>query len=68
MLNFTLASHFLGHSTGVRCSLKVAIAVWFSINLESSMACGLLSIKHVTDEQVFYDKFCLDKFYLLVCK
>jgi hypothetical protein len=26
-----------------------------------------LHIKPVTDEQVFYDKFLCDKFYLLVC-
>ena len=28
----------------------------------------LVSIKPVTHEQVFLDKFCLDKFYLLGCK
>ncbi len=28
---------------------------------------GYIGLKPVTDEQVFYDKFLCDKFYLLVC-
>ncbi len=34
--------------------------------MSSRMTCAKV-IKPVTDEQVFYDKFLCDKFYLLVC-
>ena len=48
------------------CSPILNAALNFSASLFSNMEVDC-DLKPLTDEQVFYDKFLCDKFYLLVC-
>ncbi len=53
---------------GMHCSISRVIQGLYkhdSYTQNSTRVCT--SVKPVTDEQFFYDKFLCDKFYLLVC-
>jgi hypothetical protein len=47
--------------------LTVLIACTYIQFMTTSFYKSEFSVKPVKDEQVFYDKFLCDKFYLLVC-